>query len=110
LAVRKSRPHVLLRTLRRELYRSRPAPHKEVSLRDRLHPLPLEKHWLRTSLTAHHAYCPAVDDLRFGIDASASAITKAIAHHLSQVTHELVIVLELVLFDPHDRSVIGDAD
>src|SRR3990172_1511744 len=93
-----------------EFHGSRPAPHEEVADRARLHLLPFEKNRLGAALTAHHAYGLALHDLRLRVDAGTGPVAEAIANHLGQMAHELVIALELVALYAYDGTVIGNPD
>src|SRR5687767_14493698 len=61
-SAREARADVLPCALGRQLRGARPAAHEEVTLRRRLHPLPLQPDRLRAPLTAHDADGLALDD------------------------------------------------
>ena len=52
----------------------------------------------------------AADDLNSRIDAGSGAVAEAVAHHLCEMAHELVVVFEPVAFDPDDGPVVGHAE
>jgi hypothetical protein len=58
--------------------------------------LPSQEDRLRAALAAHEADGLALDDLGVRVDAGAGAVAEAVAHHLGQVAHELVVVLQSV--------------
>jgi hypothetical protein len=78
----------------------------EVAVDVLFHSLPLEKAWFRTPLAAHQADGLSLSDLAFWIDAGTSAVTETISDGLRQMAHELVVVVEAILFDADDGAVI----
>ena len=95
----KPRSDVLLRALLRKLHGAWATSHKEVALRRRFQPFPLEEDRLGTPLATHHAHGLALDNLRLRVDARPRPIPEAVAYDLRQVSHELVVVVELVDLD-----------
>src|SRR3990170_3640061 len=51
-----------------------------------------------------------LDDLGRGIDACACSIPKGVADNLSQMTHQEVVALELVVLDAKDSAVVVNSD
>ena len=51
-----------------------------------------------------------MQDLGLGVNARAGPVAKAIAHYLSKMSHELVVVAEPISLDADDGSVISNAD
>src|SRR2546426_12780001 len=103
-------PDVLVGAPRRELHRAWPASHEDVAVRARFHSLPLQEHWLGAPLAAHHAHRLTLHDLGLRIDARASTVAEAVPHDLGEVTHELVVALELVALDADDGTFVRHAD
>src|ERR1700733_920167 len=85
-------------------------PNIEIPVRRRFHTFPLQEHRLGAPLAGNDAHGLALHHLRLWVDAGAGAAPHTVAHHLGEVTHELVIGLKSILFDANDRSVVSDAD
>src|SRR5713101_1921160 len=107
---REAGPDVLLGAVCREPHGPRTATDIEVTVRARLRPLPLEKHRLRAALAAHEANRLALNDLGLRVDAGARPVAEAVADHLCEVAHEIVIGLEAIRLDADDRTIVRDSD
>lgn len=63
-----------------------------MTLRPVVRTLPLQEEGLRSPLAADHTDGPSVDELYFGIDASAGAVAQAASNHVTEMAQIAPVV------------------